>query len=201
MSGKEHIREDLPQGHSSGLVARQNAVARPFASGGALLQLGGFQRSFLDFTRVLAKADLGCTAPRQFSASGRGGPLQAARHPAFALEGSGVWHALTLSCCQQLLGPVRVVADFRFALESGVALEGGGAHALMLPAAARPGARRGGRRERAGGLVRHVAAMRPSLLEATYGLDVALPGTSGLARLVAWCAPGRREGMIEMRLF
>lgn len=31
----------------------------------------------------------------------------------------GAWHALTLSFCQQLLGPVRLCADVRMALESG----------------------------------------------------------------------------------
>jgi hypothetical protein len=38
-------------------------------------------------------------------------------------------------------------------------------------------------------------------MDTTYGLDVALPRASGLARIVAWYAPGRREGMVELRLF
>ncbi len=37
---------------------------------------------------------------------------------AFALEGRGIWHALSVSAAQQVYGPVRARADMRFALES-----------------------------------------------------------------------------------
>lgn len=37
---------------------------------------------------------------------------------AFALEGRGIWHALSVSAAQQVYGPVRARADFRIALES-----------------------------------------------------------------------------------
>ncbi|KAF5826867.1 hypothetical protein DUNSADRAFT_1838 [Dunaliella salina] len=37
--------------------------------------------------------------------------------------------------------------------------------------------------------------------QSTYGLDLVLPGMSGFGRLVAWYAPGRKEGMLELRLF
>lgn len=37
---------------------------------------------------------------------------------AFALEGRGIWHALSISAAQQVYGPVRARADLRFALES-----------------------------------------------------------------------------------
>lgn len=37
---------------------------------------------------------------------------------AFALEGRGIWHALSLSAQQQVYGPVRARADLRVALES-----------------------------------------------------------------------------------
>jgi hypothetical protein len=43
--------------------------------------------------------------------------------------------------------------------------------------------------------------MRPSLLDAVYGLDVVLPGSEGIARLAAWYAPQRGEAMVELRLF
>ena len=36
---------------------------------------------------------------------------------AFALEGRGIWHALSVSVAQQLIGPLRIKADFRFALD------------------------------------------------------------------------------------
>ena len=43
---------------------------------------------------------------------------------AFALEGRGVWHALSASFTQQVLGPIRARADFRYALDlpSGIPL-------------------------------------------------------------------------------
>jgi hypothetical protein len=37
-------------------------------------------------------------------------------HPAFALEGRGSWHALTLSLRQQVFGPLRFCADLRCVL-------------------------------------------------------------------------------------
>ena len=36
---------------------------------------------------------------------------------AFALEGRGIWHALSASVTQQVIGPVRAQADFRYALD------------------------------------------------------------------------------------
>lgn len=42
-------------GHCSSTAASGPLVVKPFASGGALLQLGSFQRGFLDFTRIMAK--------------------------------------------------------------------------------------------------------------------------------------------------
>ena len=36
---------------------------------------------------------------------------------AFALEGRGIWHALSASVTQQIIGPVRARADFRYALD------------------------------------------------------------------------------------
>ncbi len=43
--------------------------------------------------------------------------------------------------------------------------------------------------------------MRPSLLDATYGLDLVIPGSQGAGRVVAWWAPRRGEAMLELRLF
>jgi hypothetical protein len=49
-------------------------------------------------------------------------------------------------------------------------------------------------------LARHVAGMRPSLLESAFGLDLAVPGASGLVRVVAWVSPTRKEAQVELRL-
>ena len=43
------------QGGSCGKLTGDRVSLRPFASGGALLQLGSFQGHFLDFTRIMAK--------------------------------------------------------------------------------------------------------------------------------------------------
>ena len=43
----------------------QDIFLRPFATGGASLQLGSFTRNVLDFTRVVAKLDMGLPAPKQ----------------------------------------------------------------------------------------------------------------------------------------
>jgi hypothetical protein len=169
---------------------------RPFASGGACLQLGSMRRSFLDFSRLEATVDLGLTGPK-VSTSGATEVVRGARHPAFALDGAGAWHALTLSATQQLLGPVRLRADWRLALDSAEPLPslrrggsgaGGAGSTLGVPQAA------------AAQLARHIAGMRPSLLDAAYGLDMVVPGSGGLLRGILWYSPRRAEGGIELRL-
>jgi len=137
------------------------------------------------------------------------------RHPAFALDDTGAWHALSLSACQQLIGPIRLRADWRLGLDSSVPLAlsrrvgpagsgslgngggggGGGVGGIassfpLLSAAPQAAAQ----------LARHVGGMRPSLLDAAYGLDVIVPGSGGMVRGVVWFSPRRGEGGIELRL-
>jgi len=129
---------------------------------------------------------------------------------AFALEGRGIWHALSLSAAQQLAGPLRARANFRMALEQPAAP----AEALTLPSP-KAGAR-GGRGGAGGGagagaprphwqtlevLAAAVRGLRATPLEAVYGLDLTLPGSGGAARAVAWWSPARREAQVELRLF
>jgi hypothetical protein len=52
------------------------------------------------------------------SAAGAGSNAGRHKHPAFALDDRGVWHSLTVSATQQLVGPVRLRADARLALDS-----------------------------------------------------------------------------------
>jgi hypothetical protein len=68
------------------------------------------RRNLLDLTAVAATLDLGLTGP-QLAGPAAGQGLQ--RHPAFGLEQRGVWHALSVSGTQQLLGPLRLRADLR----------------------------------------------------------------------------------------
>ncbi|GBF99702.1 hypothetical protein Rsub_12414 [Raphidocelis subcapitata] len=174
---------------------------RLFAGGGASLQFGQMRRALLDFTRLEATADLGLTGPRVAGGGGGrilggGGGGSAGRHPVFALDDCGAWHALTLSATQQLVGPVRLRADWRFGLDSDVPLalprRGGGGSSISGPLLTLPNA--------ATQLARHVGGMRPSVLDAAYGVDVIVPGSGGLVRGVAWYSPRRGEGGIELRL-
>lgn len=145
----------------------RSSSARLFASGGVSAQFGRLARNFLDFTRVVARLDLGLTsqalaqpapsggASAASSSGGAGAPLAglsgspfasrrswsasalaggaavggggsaaapcaaaAPRHPALALDHRGSWHALTVEACQQLVGPLRLCAEARFALDS-----------------------------------------------------------------------------------
>jgi hypothetical protein len=129
----------------------------------------------------------GATAAAAVSGvGGGGGSAGGHRHPAFAIEQKGAWHALTLSAAQQVIGPVRFRGDWRFALDSQAACPKG----LMSVVDPRAHLQ----------LLRHVGGMRPSLVESAYGVDVVVPGSSGAARIVAWWSPGRREGMLELRL-
>ncbi|WIA21737.1 hypothetical protein OEZ85_000902 [Tetradesmus obliquus] len=96
-----------------------------------------------------------------------------------------VWNALTLSASQQLVGPVRLRGDWRFALDS--------KHACPSRVGwLQPGAPLA--------LLRHVAGVTPALVDSAVGVDVVVPGAGGLVRLVGWYSPGRKEGGLELRL-
>ena len=138
---------------------------RVFASAGASAQLGTFTRRVADYTYASLRVDAGLTAPGGGSGSGGMGsgggvgsgadpfssasasatPLPSSHRPrgggaAFALEGRGVWHALSASLCQQVVGPLRVRADARFALESAPRAPPAPAPAFHAPLPGRPGA-------------------------------------------------------------
>lgn len=174
-----------------------DVAMRLFASGGASLQAGQMRRSFLDFSRLEATLDLGLTGPKVVAGGGehQAQQRQGGRHPAFALDDTGAWHCLTLSATQQLVGPVRLRADWRMALDSSVPLPraglprfGAGSKPLL------------GAPQAASQLARHVGGMRPTLLDTAYGIDVVVPGSGGLVRGIVWFSPRRGEGMVEVRL-
>lgn len=168
----------------------RGTALRLFASTGVSGQIGRFTRPVLDYTAASLRLDVGLTSPHVVgsmpSASTSSALNEASRpdkHRAFALEGRGSWHSLCVSLAQQVIGPVRARADFRFALDpSHVPLDQGERSTLK-------------------GLAQTALSVRPSLLEAVYGADVVLPGTEGAARMVVWYSPKRREAMAELRLF
>lgn len=176
------------------MSACRGTALRVFASAGVSGQLGRFTRPLLDYTAASLRVDLGLTSPHVVGAvpgAGRAIPASAPggdahrpdKHRAFALEGRGAWHALSVSLAQQVLGPLRARADFRFALDP-----------THVP-------RDQGERSTVKGLAQTALSVRPSLLEAVYGADVVVPGTEGAARVAMWWSPKRREGMVELRLF
>lgn len=83
-----------------------------FASAAASGQLGRFTRPWLDFTAASARVDVGLTSPHVVGVVPDPSTLSADsshrpdKHRAFALEGRGAWHALSVSLAQQVYGPV-----------------------------------------------------------------------------------------------
>ena len=86
-----------------------------FASAGVSGQLGRFTRPFLDYTAASARVDVGLTSPHVVGVVPNPATLIADaahrpdKHRAFALEGRGAWHALSVSLAQQVFGPVSCV--------------------------------------------------------------------------------------------
>ena len=95
-----------------------------------------------------------------------------------------MWHAVTASVTQQVLGQVRACASVRLALEH--------------PS---PAARDERGRLTTQALAASIKSLRPSLLETTYGVDCVVPRTGGALRACAWWSPLRRQGLLEARLF
>ncbi|CAL8462881.1 g2415 [Coccomyxa elongata] len=181
-----------------------DTLLRVFASASISGQLGRFTRPMFDYTAGSVRVDLGLTSPQaqwlscggsSMSTHGSSGASGADpadtgfsdspfKHRAFALEGRGIWHALSVSAVQQVYGPVRARADFRFALES-------------PPAAPSedPG------RATLEGAWKAIRTLRATKLESVFGLDCVVPNSQGAARIAAWWSPLRKEAMMELRLF
>ncbi len=82
-------------------------------------QLGRFSRPFLDYTAASARVDVGLTSPHvvgvmpdapTLAAAAADGGHRPDKHRAFALEGRGAWHALSVSLAQQVVGPVSTLS-------------------------------------------------------------------------------------------
>ncbi|DBB16646.1 TPA: hypothetical protein ACH3X3_014900 [Trebouxia sp. C0006] len=191
----------------------RDTALRVFGSVGVTGQLGHFCRPVLDFTAGSVRLDFGLTSPHHVNtaaaASSYGNlsvfnpredhldasdPDEATsshtlastrfKNRAFALEGRGIWHALSASITQQVIGPVRARADFRYALDLPSSIPQG------------PDGKRSWHN-----ILEAAGKTRPTLLETVYGLDVIIPGTSGIARGAVWYSPMRKEAMAEIKLF
>ncbi|KAK9808249.1 hypothetical protein WJX73_003474 [Symbiochloris irregularis] len=190
----------------------RDTALRVFASGALSAQVGSFRRPVFDFTSASLRLDLGLaslhetgqvagglgeasrkgyrssfTRESRDSASSSSGRLlsrHSLKHRALALEARGVWHALTATLTQQLLGPVRINSAVRLALEH--------------PS---PPTRDARGRITTSALAASARSLRPSLLEVRWGVDCVVLKTGGAVRACAWWSPLRRQGTIEARLF
>lgn len=168
----------------------KRTALRVFSSIGMSAQIGTFTRPFLDYSAMEVKLDLGLNSqhvvgslPTTNTMSAIDFDARPDKNRVFALEGKGVWHCCTISAAQQVFGPVRAKADFRFALDpTNVPQNQGESRTLK-------------------GIAQTALSIRPSLLESMFGGDVLVPGTEGAARISCFWNPKRREGMVELRLF
>eukprot|EP00891_Asterochloris_glomerata_P009041 jgi/Astpho2/9041/Aster-02702 len=175
----------------------RDTALRVFASVGLSGQVGRFTRPALDYTAGSVRLDLGLTSPHQVGTlagtssygnlavfnprhdSLEGGAAAYANPPgstrAFALEGRGIWHALSASVAQQLIGPVSSTppADAHHRMAPGrqqCKLQCTFPHTCQLSAFTLQDeeGRRGWK-----SIGSAAASVRPSLLEAVYGADMA----------------------------
>jgi hypothetical protein len=168
----------------------KRTTLRVFSSIGLSAQIGKFTRPFLDYSAMEVKLDLGLNSQHVVGSLPTASAMSAIdldarpdKNRAFALEGKGVWHCCTISAAQQVFGPVRAKADFRFALDpTNVPQNQGDSRTLK-------------------GIAQTALSIRPSLLESMFGGDILIPGTEGAARVSCFWSPKRREGMVELRLF
>ncbi len=168
----------------------KRTTLRVFSSIGVSAQIGKFTRRFLDYSSMEVKLDLGLNSQHVVGSLPTTNAMSAIdiesrpdKNRAFALEGKGVWHCCTISASQQVFGPLRAKADFRFALDpTNVPQNQGDSRTLK-------------------GIAQTALSIRPCLLESVFGGDILIPGTEGAARISCFWASRKKEGMIELRLF
>ena len=168
----------------------KRTTIRVFSSIGVSAQMGKFTRRFLDYSAMEVKLDLGLNSQHVVGSLPTTNAMSAIdiesrpdKNRAFALEGKGVWHCCTISAAQQVFGPLRAKADFRFALDpTNVPMNQGDSRTLK-------------------GIAQTALSIRPCLLESVFGGDILIPGTEGAARISCFWAPKKGEGMVELRLF
>ncbi|GMH40357.1 hypothetical protein BSKO_08261 [Bryopsis sp. KO-2023] len=166
------------------LSAAKDAAAKVFLGGSVSAQIGHMKRPFLNFSSLLAQLELGIPVP-WLSGQLRRGRMQGVRSRQNLTTGITKLPfvpVLNLSVAQQVIGPLRVKADYKFSLDS------------------RGGALGATNRGPMGVLVDHVQNIQPSLLDVQYGADISIPGTHGAVRFGGWYAPSRKEGMLEFRM-
>jgi len=165
----------------------KRTALRVFSSVGISAQIGRFTKPLFDYSALDIKFDLGLNSQHVVGSLPTSSAIDMTsrpdKHRAFALEGKGIWHSCTISGSQQVFGPVRVKADFRFALDPTNVPQNQGDRSTLK------------------GIAQTALSVRPSLLESVFGGDILVPGTEGAARLGVWWAPKRKEGMVELRLF
>ncbi|GBG69050.1 hypothetical protein CBR_g3748 [Chara braunii] len=159
-------------------LAGNRVSADLFASLGATAQFGSFERPFLDHTSVGFRVDMG--AATAFAAAAARS-VNAVGENDLDVGRSGQEQAQKRSRSLESEG-----MDQRGYPMLAVTMQ----QQVAGPVRARVDARFG---------LDPVRVGRARMLEATYGVDVAL-ASMGAAKLVIWYSPTRREGMAELRL-
>ena len=153
----------------------QGVHVQPIARVRAAATIGKFRKFWLDHTSVAASLDMGLR-----HAAALGLPDYGPR----AGERSGMHHLAALSLRQQIWGPVRACADVRWDLSTD-----GGRQGQPHADAKQPGPALGSRP------LCHLANLQPERLDGVYGLEF----MAGVASLLAWYCPVRKQGMVEIR--
>ena len=144
--------------------------------------IGKFRRAFLDHTSAVLEVETCC---RGSGAAAIGPALLGDRKPA------GMFHAVSVSARQQVLGPVRAFADVRWEMWPAHARDGAGAGAGM---AAPPAASAGP------AWVHSVRHRCKGLGAERVGCNVGVDFCLGFARASAWYSATKRQGMVELRV-
>lgn len=146
-------------------------------------QIGRMKRRILSFTSALAQFE--CSVPISIGQTSLPRRIQtiSSSQRSLMLGNLPLRPLVNFSFVQQAIGPVRVKADYRVALES-TSLVGSSTNLTIGNA-----------------LLQQVQSIKPCVMDAQFGVDFVVPGTQGAIKLGAWFSPSRKEAMAELRMF
>eukprot|EP00210_Caulerpa_lentillifera_P001315 g1265.t1 len=146
-------------------------------------QLGRMKRQILSFTSAIAQFE--CTIPISIGQTSLPRRIQtiASSQRNLMLGNIPLRPLVNFSVVQQAIGPVRLKADCRVALESTSAVTS--MANLTLGNA----------------LLQQVQSIKPCVVDTQFGFDFVVPGTQGAIKFGGWFSPSRKEAMAEMRMF
>lgn len=140
--------------------------------------VGKFRRIALDHTSTVLEVETCC---RGSGAASVGPAILTGRRPA------GMYHAVSFTAKQQIVGPLRAFTDMRWEVRPGVG---------QARAGAAPEAAAGGTRVWLQSLTKRCQSLQAERVGCNVGVDVCL----GVAHASVWYSLTKRQGMIEFRL-